>query len=121
MKILIADDEPGILDALKFVLTGERHEVVLAHDGDEALQAFQQHQDLDLIILDINMPALSGLEVLNRIRKTDKEIKIILLTVRDGLADQVSGYDAQADYYLTKPFDHDILLAYIRACAKKKR
>ena len=118
MKILIADDDPNILIILKRVLQKNKHEILAAKDGQEAVDFFNKEHP-DLAVLDINMPQLTGWDVLHEIRLKNKTFPVILLTVQTGLKDQIKGYNEQADYYLSKPFEPALLLAYVHRCENK--
>lgn len=113
MKILIADDDLELRELIGFALRQAGYLVVQAADGVEALHIFDNEQP-DLVILDVNMPRLDGLEVCRRIR-TEATTPIMLLTVRNSEEDQVQGLDLGADDYLTKPFSPRTLLARVRA------
>jgi DNA-binding response OmpR family regulator len=111
--ILIVEDEPKISRVLQLELEYENYETVIANNGKDALRLMHE-KEWDLVLLDIMIPELSGLEVLRRIRKTDKNTPIILLTARDAIHDKVSGLDLGANDYITKPFQIEELLARIR-------
>ncbi len=118
MRILLADDEPDILALLKDVLMDKKYEVFAANNGAEALDLYKSKKP-DMAILDVNMPKMTGLEVLKEIRKDNRRFPVILLTIQIGLEDQIKGYEAEADYYLPKPFEPGVLLAYVRAAEKR--
>lgn len=111
--ILIVEDEQKISRVLELELSYEGYETATAHDGQEALTALQE-KEWDLVLLDIMLPELSGLEVLRRIRREDETTPIILLTARDQVHDKVSGLDLGANDYVTKPFQIEELLARVR-------
>jgi DNA-binding response OmpR family regulator len=111
--ILIVEDEPKISRVLQLELEHENYETEIANNGKDALRLMQE-KEWDLVLLDIMIPELSGLEVLRRIRKTDESTPIILLTARDAIHDKVSGLDLGANDYITKPFQIEELLARIR-------
>jgi DNA-binding response OmpR family regulator len=111
--ILIVEDEPKISRVLQLELEYENYETEIANNGKDALRLMQE-KEWDLVLLDIMIPELSGLEVLRRIRKTDESTPIILLTARDAIHDKVSGLDLGANDYITKPFQIEELLARIR-------
>lgn len=113
-KILIVEDEKKLSRVLQLELEYEGYETEVAHDGHEALQTMVDNK-WDLVLLDIMLPGLSGLEVLRRIRREDDLTPIILLTARDEVHDKVSGLDLGANDYVTKPFQIEELLARIRA------
>ncbi len=112
-KILIVDDEPQIRRVMKTALTAEGYIVGDAKGGPEALQKLREER-YDLVLLDVNMPGMTGLEVCPEIRR-NSEIAIIMLTVRNSEKDKISALDAGADDYITKPFSMPELLARIRA------
>ncbi|SCC41682.1 MULTISPECIES: response regulator transcription factor [Priestia] len=112
-KILIIEDEKKIARLIQLELEYEGYETTTAHTGTEGLSLFQ-NQQFDLLILDVMLPGLSGLEVLRRIRSTNQLTPVILLTARDSLPDKISGLDLGANDYMTKPFEIEELLARIR-------
>lgn len=118
MKILIADDDPQILRALRVTLGARGYEIVTAADGREALNAaIEQHPDL--IMLDLGMPHFDGIDVIEGVRGWS-EVPILVVSGRTGAADKVDALDAGADDYVTKPFSIDELLARIRALTRRK-
>ncbi len=117
-KILIIEDEKKIVRFIELELQYEGYEVDKAYDGREGLE-LALAQSFDLILLDIMLPKLNGIEVLRRIRKVS-QVPIILLTARDEVVDKVSGLDGGANDYITKPFATEELLARIRAALRKK-
>ncbi|WP_430487910.1 response regulator transcription factor [Priestia flexa] len=112
-KILIVEDEKKIARLIQLELEYEGYETATAHTGADGLSLFQGQQ-FDLLILDVMLPGLSGLEVLRRIRANNQFISVILLTARDSLPDKISGLDLGANDYMTKPFEIEELLARIR-------
>ena len=117
MKILIADDDPQILRALKVTLGAHGYEIHTASDGREALDvAMTQHPDL--VMLDLGMPRLDGVEVIEAIRGWSS-MPILVVSGRTGAADKVEALDAGADDYVTKPFAMEELLARIRALTRR--
>ena len=117
-KILIVEDEEKLSRVLQLELQYENYETKIADNGIDALKLMTD-ETWDLVLLDIMIPELSGLEVLRRVRRTDKETPIILLTARDQVHDKVSGLDLGANDYVTKPFQMEELLARIRAHLRK--
>jgi DNA-binding response OmpR family regulator len=118
-RILAVDDDSAILSVLKRGLSYEGFIVDTASSGAEAFtQAREQYPDL--VILDVMMPGLSGLEVLARLRAADSELPILLLTAKDQPADQVLGLKAGADDYVVKPFTFPVLLARVHALLRRR-
>ena len=117
-KILIIEDEANIARFIELELKHEGNEVAKALDGRTGLD-MALAGDYDLILLDVMLPVLNGLEVLRRIR-LESEVPVIMLTARDAVMDKVSGLDAGADDYITKPFAIEELLARIRVALKKR-
>lgn len=118
-RILIIEDEEKIARFIELELGFEGYQVEKALDGREGL-ALAQARPFDLILLDIMLPGLNGIEVLRRIRLFS-DVPIILLTARDTVVDKVTGLDGGADDYITKPFAIEELLARIRVALRKKR
>lgn len=118
-RILIIEDEQSIARFVELELKHEGYETDKAFDGREGLEKALS-SDVDLILLDIMLPLLNGMEVLRRLRK-EKDTPVIMLTARDAVFDKVSGLDAGADDYLTKPFAIEELLARIRVALKKRQ
>lgn len=112
-KILIVDDEKPISDIIKFNLTKEGYDIVTAFDGREAVTIFEEEKP-DLIILDLMLPELDGLDVAKEIRKTS-HVPIIMLSAKDSEFDKVIGLEIGADDYVTKPFSNRELLARVKA------
>ncbi|MDO4337331.1 MAG: response regulator transcription factor [Eubacteriales bacterium] len=113
-KILIADDDYLLRDLLRDILEKEAYEVIEAEDGNQALECFAAHPDLDLILLDIMMPGKGGVEVLKEIRRTS-EIPVIMLTALGDTVNELKGFESGASDYVAKPFHGRVLLARIRA------
>ena len=118
MTILIVDDEPAVRQALRRALTLEQYAVELATDGVEALATIAATQP-DLVILDVLMPGIDGLEVARRLRGAGNRVPILMLTAREAIDDRVAGLDAGADDYLVKPFALAELLARVRALLRR--
>jgi two-component system KDP operon response regulator KdpE len=117
VKILIADDDPQILRALRITLTARGYEVVIAHDGKAALDAATKVHP-DIIVLDLGMPGLTGVQVIQAIRGWS-QVPILVVSGRSESWDKVEALDAGADDYVTKPFAADELLARIRALGRR--
>ncbi len=118
MKVLVVDDEPQILRALRASLAARGHDVTTAPNGETALDVLAT-SDVDLMVLDLGLPGIDGLEVIKRLRSWS-EVPVIVLTVRDAQADKVAALDAGADDYVTKPFAMDELLARTRAVLRRR-
>src|SRR5262245_40197209 len=116
-RIMIVDDDPQIRRVLRTALVAQGYEVADARNGEEALEKVRDEK-IDLLILDMNMPGMSGLETCRTIRSTS-DVSIIMLTVRDAESDKVEALDAGADDYMTKPFGSPELLARIRAALRR--
>ncbi|MDR0921665.1 MAG: response regulator YycF [Lactobacillales bacterium] len=112
-KILVVDDEKPISDIVKFNLTKEGYEVVTAYDGEEALEKVKEEEP-DLILLDLMLPKIDGLEVAREVRKTH-DMPIIMVTAKDSEIDKVLGLELGADDYVTKPFSNRELVARVKA------
>ncbi len=117
-QILVIDDDPSITSLLKRGLCYEGYQVPTAPSGKEGLDMARDHPP-DLVILDVMMPEIDGLEVCRRLRLAGPELPIIMLTARDTVSDQVKGLDMGADDYVVKPFTFELLLARIRACLRR--
>jgi two-component system response regulator MprA len=117
-RVLVVEDDEPIADVLRRSLRAEGHEVRSAGDGVEALQAAEEFMP-DLVILDLGLPKLDGVEVMKRIR-IDSDVPILILTARSDTRDRVEGLDTGADDYLVKPFERQELLARIRALLRRR-
>ena len=118
MRILVVDDDPGIVDSLERALRREGYTVTKAQDGEMALAAVAADAP-DAMILDVSMPKLDGLSVCRRLRAEGNGVPILVLTARHSLGDRVAGLDAGADDYLVKPFALEELLARLRAIMRR--
>ncbi|MFO1442713.1 response regulator transcription factor [Bacillus sp. Bva_UNVM-123] len=118
-SILVVEDEEKIARLLEIELTYEGYAVTKAMDGFEAMKAFRARK-WDLILLDVMLPGLSGIEILRRIRMNDSNTPVILLTAKGSVEDKVSGLDLGANDYITKPFQIEELLARVRATLRVK-
>ena len=119
MKLLLVEDNPQLNKALTTLLKRNSYLVDSASDGEEALMYIKDYQ-YDVIILDIMLPKIDGLEVLKRARANNIQTPIILLTARSTIEDKITGLDLGADDYLPKPFSTEELLARIRALGRRK-
>jgi len=113
MRILLVDDDRELIDLLAFALRRAGLDPIASHDAQSALRQFEERRP-DLVVLDINLGALSGLDVLKELRKRSS-LPVIMLTALDSEEDKVRGLEAGADDYLTKPFSHRELIARIKA------
>lgn len=116
-RILVVDDEPSIVELIRVNLEDGGYEVGVAADGDEALERFSQ-EAWDLVILDLMLPGVDGIEVCRRIRK-ESQVPIIMLTAKADEIDRVLGLEMGADDYVTKPFSPRELLARVRAILRR--
>lgn len=119
-EILIVEDEEKLARVLELELQYEDYQTTIAPDGRIALELLQQNK-YALVLLDIMLPSMSGLEVLRRFRKIDPSTPVILLTAKDEVHDKVSGLDLGANDYITKPFQLEELLARIRAQLRNQK
>ena len=116
-KILIIEDEANLSEFIRLELEYEKYEVLVAYKGRDGL-AKALAEDIDLILLDLMLPGLNGIEVCRRIRAV-KTIPIIMITARDSVLDRISGLDSGADDYISKPFQIEELLARMRAIFRR--
>jgi two-component system response regulator RegX3 len=116
-KILVVDDEESLLETVRYALSRESFEVVVARDGAEAIRQFEAERP-DLLVLDLMLPVLGGIDVCRRIRATSR-VPILMLTARDGEVDRVVGLEMGADDYVTKPFSLRELVARVRALLRR--
>jgi two-component system response regulator MprA len=119
-RVLVVDDDPKILSLLRRGLSFAGYAVDTAADGAAALAAARDRPP-DVVVLDVLLPGLDGLEVCRRLRLGDATLPILMLTARDRIPDRVAGLDTGADDYLVKPFDFDELLARLRALLRRAR
>jgi two-component system, OmpR family, KDP operon response regulator KdpE len=117
-KVLVVDDEPALRRALKTSLSASGFKVEEARSGEEALRAFSEG-GCDLVLLDINMPGMSGVETCRRLRQMDGEVGIVMVTVRDSEDDKVHALESGADDFVTKPYRFRELLARLRAVLRR--
>ena len=116
--VLVVDDDPPLADSLRRALHYGGYRVTVAASGPDALTAVAAERP-DLVVLDRMLPGLDGIGVCRRLRATDRDLSVLMLTARDATADRVEGLDAGADDYLVKPFDYDELLARVRALLRR--
>jgi two-component system response regulator MprA len=118
MQVLIVEDKRSLAGHLGRALEGEGYSVTLAYDGEEALR-LGRSRCFDLMILDVMLPGMDGFTVIRKLREDRLKTQTIILSARDSMSDVVHGLDAGADDYLTKPFALDVLLARVRAAARR--
>ena len=118
--MLVVEDDADVSHAIRNALSLEAHHADVVRDGVQALAALER-ESFDLLILDLGLPRVDGLEVLQRLRASGNAIPILILTARDLTADRVAGLDAGADDYLTKPFDIKELAARLRAVTRRSK
>jgi two-component system, OmpR family, response regulator MprA len=120
MRVLVVDDDVAVRESLRRALRLEGYDVELAADGGEALERLESNgDDPDLVVLDVLMPNVDGLEVCRQLRRTGRRVPVLMLTARDEVADRVAGLDAGADDYVVKPFALEELLARVRALLRR--
>ena len=118
MRVLVVDDDPDVRDSLRRSLTFEGYQVTEAADGAQALDAIAAARP-DIVVLDLQMPVLGGLETCRKLREQGDDVPVLMLTARDGTRDRVTGLDAGADDYLPKPFALEELFARLRALLRR--
>jgi two-component system, OmpR family, response regulator len=118
MKVLVVEDEPKMLRAIRRGLEREGYAVDAAADGDDGL-SFGTEYEYDAIVLDVMIPGRDGFEVCRELRSRGRWAPILMLTARDGVVDRIKGLDTGADDYLAKPFDFGELLARLRALVRR--
>jgi two-component system response regulator MprA len=118
VAVLVVDDERTIREAVARALRMHGYDVAMAADGDQALQSVAVLRP-EVIVLDLMMPRVDGIEVCKRLRASGAKVPVLMLTARDAVADRVAGLDAGADDYLVKPFALDELIARVRALLRR--
>jgi two-component system response regulator MprA len=118
-RVLVVDDDAAIRSPLARSLGAEGYAVDVAADGHDALKVARDRTP-DLVVLDLMLPGLTGLDVCRRLRAAEEHLPIVLLTARDAVADRVKGLEAGADDYLVKPFAFEELLARVRVCLRRR-
>ena len=119
MRLLIVEDEKQICDTIAKSLYDAGYEVDTCYDGEEALECILA-EDYDLIVLDLNLPGMDGMDILRELRQKNEETKILILSARGQIADKVEGLDAGANDYMEKPFHLQELEARIRSLTRRK-
>src|SRR6202167_894196 len=120
MRILLVEDEKKVADIVARGLKAERYAVDVVHDGQSGWEMASAY-DYDLAILDLMLPGLSGTELLEKIRRKNQQVPILILTARDAMSDKVKNFEAGADDYLTKPFAFAELLLRVKALLRRCR
>ncbi|MGD8926335.1 MAG: response regulator, partial [Thioalkalispiraceae bacterium] len=120
MRLLLVEDDPILGDGIKTGLSQDNYNVDWLTDGGQAAQVLETDQ-YDLLLLDLNLPGKTGLEILKKMRNQDNATPVLILTARDSVEDRVKGLDMGADDYLSKPFDLDELLARVRALLRRSK
>jgi len=118
MRLLVVEDDPSMVDLLRRALEREAYAVDVVGTGDEALWAVGEHP-YDAVVLDVMIPAPDGFAVVRRLRAEGRQVPVLMLTARDAVGDRVTGLDAGADDYLTKPFAISELFARVRALVRR--
>lgn len=119
MHILVVEDEKRLANLVRRALEEERHVVDVSFDGAEALE-MAQSTEYDLLVLDLMLPGVDGIEVCRRLRAAQKPVRILMLTARDAIEDRVTGLESGADDYLVKPFSFSELLARVKALSRRQ-
>lgn len=119
MRVLVIEDDTTLGHALQEFLVEQGYAVDWLADGDQVISAVAG-QSYDLLLLDLNLPGQSGLEVLRKLRAANQQVPVLILTARDGVEDRVAGLDAGADDYVTKPFELPELAARVRAFGRRR-
>ena len=119
MRLLIVEDEKNLCNTVAKSLYDKGYEVDTCYDGDEALE-YILAEDYDLIVLDLNLPGMDGMDILKELRQKDEDTKVLILSARSQIADKVEGLDAGANDYMEKPFHLQELEARIRSLTRRK-
>lgn len=119
MKILVADDEEIFRKLVCDFLKKDEYEIIDAKNGKEALSLFQCNDDIDLVVLDVMMPEINGLEVCKQIKTSGRNIPVLILTAKDREEDQIQAFENGADDYISKPFSFPVFLLRIKALLKR--
>lgn len=117
-KILLADDERSLCDAVRMILEDAGYEVVTASDGREAVEVFRREMP-DLAILDVMMPRLDGFEAVEEIRRIRKSVPVLILSAKGDIVDKKRGFSVGADDYVVKPFDDDEIVMRVGALLRR--
>ncbi|NYT71856.1 response regulator transcription factor [Halomonas sp. QX-2] len=121
MRILLVEDDPSLASGIRLALKPEHYTVDHLSDGATALNALKEGEPFDAVILDLGLPRMDGMTVLNAVRRHGSQVPILVLTARDAVDDRIAGLDAGADDYLTKPFEVAELKARLRALLRRSQ
>ncbi|WP_372613052.1 response regulator [Halomonas sp.] len=121
MRILLVEDDPSLAAGIRLALKPEHYTVDLLADGRQALAALKGNEPFDAVILDLGLPGLDGIQVLEAVRQRGNRVPVLVLTARDGIDDRIAGLDAGADDYMVKPFQVDELKARLRALLRRSQ
>lgn len=121
MRILLVEDDPSLASGIRLALKPEHYTVDHLSDGATALNALKEGEPFDAVILDLGLPRMDGMTVLNAVRRQGSQVPILVLTARDAVDDRIAGLDAGADDYLTKPFEVAELKARLRALLRRSQ
>lgn len=121
MRILLVEDDPSLAAGIRLALKPEHYTVDLLADGRSALAALKSEEPFDAVILDLGLPGLDGLQVLEAVRRHGNRVPVLVLTARDAIDDRIRGLDAGADDYLIKPFEVAELKARLRALLRRSQ
>jgi two-component system, OmpR family, response regulator len=119
MHLLLVEDDDRLARVLRRLLEDDRHVVEVAADGETGIELAESSGGIEAVILDVGLPDMTGLDVAKRIRRSGRDMAILMLTARDTVDDRVTGLDAGADDYLVKPFAFEELAARLRALARR--
>jgi two-component system response regulator MprA len=118
-NVLVVEDDARLAAAVRRALAYDGHKVRVAADGPSGLAAIREETP-DVVVLDVMLPGVDGFEICRRVRSAGDDVAILMVTARDAVRDRVTGLDSGADDYLVKPFDHDELLARVRALLRRR-
>ncbi|RTQ99175.1 response regulator transcription factor [Halomonas nitroreducens] len=121
MRILLVEDDPSLASGIRLALKPEHYTVDILDDGQTALATLRGDEPFDAVILDLGLPRLDGIAVLERLRRAGNRVPVLVLTARDGIDDRIQGLDSGADDYLTKPFEVAELKARLRALLRRSQ
>src|SRR3954470_14651722 len=119
MHVLLVEDDQRLARVLRRLLEDDRHVVEVAHDGESGVEMATSLGGIEVLILDVGLPDITGLEVARRVRQSSSDVAILMLTARDTVNDRVNGLDSGADDYLVKPFAYEELSARLRALGRR--